>query len=101
VRQVGNVVNRSGVVAWTRPDSSPQLAHMRQLKFIINNGVEADLKTAQAFEMLSGGLTAAVNGGWQIPDCDQGAGVANFATKGDLWQTRRTLAKDFWTQPSA
>jgi enoyl-CoA hydratase len=73
---------------------------VRQLKFIINNGVEADLKTAQAFEMLSAGLTASVNGGWQIPDCDQGAGVIDFATKGNLWQTRRALAKDFWTEPA-
>jgi enoyl-CoA hydratase len=68
----------------------------RQLKFIINNGVEADLKTAQAFEMLSAGLSGAVNGGWQIDDCDQGAGVAAFAGKSELWQTRRALARDFW-----
>src|SRR5207237_5904456 len=32
---------------------------VRQLKFIINHGVEADLHTAQAFEALSAGLTAA------------------------------------------
>ena len=41
---------------------------VRQLKFIINRGVEADLYTAQGFEALSGALTAAVNGAWQVPD---------------------------------
>jgi len=35
---------------------------VRQLKFIINNGVEADLHTAESLEALSAGLTAAVNG---------------------------------------
>src|SRR5207248_11756882 len=70
---------------------------VRQLKFIINNGVEADLHTAQAFEALSAGLTGAVSGGWQVPDGDAGAGVAGFATKNDLWQSRRAMAKEFWT----
>ena len=68
----------------------------RQLKFIINNGVEADLHTAQAFEALSAGLTGAVNGGWQVADADSGAGVVGFAAKNDLWQKRRSLARDFW-----
>jgi enoyl-CoA hydratase len=70
---------------------------LRQLKFIINHGVEADLHTAQAFEALSAGLTGAVNGGWQISDGDAGAGVAGFTAKNELWQRRRALAKDFWT----
>lgn len=70
---------------------------VRQLKFIINNGVEADLHTAQAFEALSAGLTGAVNGAWQIPDADQAAGIAGFVTKGESWQERRDLARDFWT----
>ena len=35
---------------------------MRQLKFIINRGVECDLYTAQGFEVLSGALTGAVSG---------------------------------------
>ncbi len=35
---------------------------MRQLKFIINKGVECDLYTAQGFEVLSGALTGAVSG---------------------------------------
>lgn len=57
-----------------------------------------DLDAAQGFEKLSAGLSGAVNGGWQIPDADQGAGVSGFATKGELWQTRRALAVDFWSR---
>jgi enoyl-CoA hydratase len=70
---------------------------VRQLKFIINRGVEADLYTAQGFEALSAGLTGAVNGGWQVPDADAGEGVVAFADKGSLWQRRRRLARDFWS----
>ncbi len=70
---------------------------VRQLKFIINKGVEADPYTAQGFEMLSAGLTGAVNGGWQVPDADAGEGVTAFTEKGDLWQRRRGLARDFWS----
>ena len=69
---------------------------MRQLKFIINRGVECDLYTAQGFEVLSGALTGAVSGFWKIKDADQGKGVINFTAKGGLWKTRRRLAKDFW-----
>jgi len=69
---------------------------MRQLKFIINRGVECDLYTAQGFEVLSGALTGAVSGMWKIKDADQGKGILNFTEKGGLWQTRRRLAKDFW-----
>ena len=53
--------------------------------------------TAQGFEALSAGLTGAVNGTWQVPDADAGAGVAGFAGKDDLWQTRRGLAREFWS----
>lgn len=70
---------------------------VRQLKFIINRGVEADLYTAQGFEALSAGLTAAVNGGWDVADGDAGDGVAAFTDKGSLWQQRRGLARDFWS----
>jgi enoyl-CoA hydratase len=70
---------------------------VRQLKFIINRGVEADLYTAQGFEALSAGLTGAVNGGWQVPDADGGEGVVAFTDKGSLWQQRRGLARDFWS----
>ncbi len=70
----------------------------RQLKYIVNRGCETDLYTAQGFEMLSAGLSGAVNGGWRVEDADQGQGVANFAGKGSLWQIRRKLAKKFWSR---
>jgi len=70
---------------------------LRQLKFIINRGVECDLYTAQGFEALSAGLTGAVSGMWKIKDADQGKGVIGFARKDSLWNKRRSLAKDFWT----
>ncbi|MFX0010944.1 MAG: enoyl-CoA hydratase/isomerase family protein [Candidatus Hermodarchaeota archaeon] len=69
---------------------------MRQLKFIINRGVECDLYTAQGFEVLSGALTGAVSGMWKIKDADQGKGIIGFTKKDGLWPTRRKLAKDFW-----
>ena len=69
---------------------------MRQLKFIINRGVECDLYTAQGFEALSAGLTGAVNGMWKVKDADQGSGVLGFGRKDGLWQTRRGLSKNFW-----
>lgn len=69
----------------------------RQLKYIINRGCETDLYTAQGFEMLSGGLSAAVNGFWQVADADQGQGIENFQDKGSLWKHRRGLARNFWT----
>ena len=69
---------------------------MRQLKYIINRGVECDLYTAQGFEALSAGLTAAASGWWQIEDADQGKGIAAFAEKTEMWNERRRLAKNFW-----
>jgi enoyl-CoA hydratase len=69
----------------------------RQFKYIINRGCETDLYTAQGFEMLSAGLSGAVNGFWQVADADQGAGVIDFSGKGELWKKRRELARDFWT----
>jgi len=69
---------------------------VRQLKYIINRGVEADLYTAQGFEMLSAGLTGAVNGVWEVPDADAGAGIEGFTDKGSLWERRRGLAREFW-----
>ena len=69
---------------------------MRQLKFIINRGVECDLYTAQGFEVLSGALTGAVSGMWKIKDADQGKGIIGFTDKAGLWPTRRRMAKDFW-----
>ncbi len=70
---------------------------LRQLKFIINRGVECDLYTAQGFEALSAGLTGAVSGMWKVKDADQGKGVVGFARKDSLWNKRRNLAKNFWT----
>ncbi len=70
---------------------------LRQLKFIINKGVECDLYTAQGFEVLSGALTGAVSGMWKIKDADKGAGVIGFSQKNELWNKRRSLAKNFWT----
>ena len=69
---------------------------LRQLKFIINKGVECDLYTAQGFEALAGALTFAVNGAWEIDDADKGAGIEGFQQKNELWQTRRGLAMNFW-----
>jgi len=70
---------------------------LRQLKFIINYGVECDLYTAQGFEALSAALTGAVSGMWKIKDADQGKGVLGFIKKDGLWHQRRSLARDFWT----
>jgi enoyl-CoA hydratase len=69
---------------------------LRQLKYIINRGVECDLYTAQGFEALSASLTFAVNGYWEVPDADKGAGIRGFAAKDELWQSRRGPAIDFW-----
>ncbi|MBA2523867.1 MAG: enoyl-CoA hydratase/isomerase family protein [Solirubrobacterales bacterium] len=74
---------------------------VRQLKFIINRGVEADLYTAQGFEALSAGLTGAVNGAWEVADADGGDGVISFEDKGNIWQRRRGLARDFWADRDA
>ena len=70
---------------------------LRQLKFIINRGIECDLYTAQGFEVLSGALSGAVSGMWQIKDADKGAGIIGFSKKNELWKKRRNLAKDFWS----
>jgi enoyl-CoA hydratase len=70
---------------------------VRQLKFMIDKGVEADLHTAQGFEALSAGLSGAVNGAWQVADADQSQGVGSFVAKGELWRACRDSARDFWT----
>ncbi|MFX0148493.1 MAG: enoyl-CoA hydratase/isomerase family protein [Candidatus Hodarchaeota archaeon] len=70
---------------------------LRQLKFIINRGVECDLYTAQGFEALSGALIGAVNGMWKIKDADQGVGILGFSKKSELWKKRRNLALNFWS----
>jgi enoyl-CoA hydratase len=70
---------------------------VRQLKFMIDKGVEADLHTAQGFEALSAGLTGAVNGAWQVEDADNFSGITSFVAKGEQWQARRDAARNFWT----
>ena len=74
---------------------------VRQLKLIIDKGAEADLHTAQGFEALSAGLTGAVSGAWAVPDADQSSGIVSFVTNGERWQARRSLARDFWTEPAS
>ena len=76
---------------------SKNLQACRQLKYIVNRGCETDLYSAQGFEMLSAGLSGAVNGFWQVADADQGKGVMDFDAKGDMWKKRRKLAKNFWS----
>ncbi|MFW9771141.1 MAG: enoyl-CoA hydratase/isomerase family protein [Candidatus Heimdallarchaeota archaeon] len=70
---------------------------LRQLKFIINRGVECDLYTAQGFEALSGALIGAINGMWKVKDGDQGVGILGFSEKNELWRKRRSLALNFWS----
>jgi enoyl-CoA hydratase len=69
---------------------------LRQLKYIIDHGIEADLYTAQGFEALSAAYSFALNGWWQVPDHDQRAGLDGFATKSGTWRQRRPKALDFW-----
>jgi len=75
---------------------SKNMQACRQLKYIINRGSETDLYSAQGYEMLSAGLSGAVNGFWQVQDADQGKGILDFSQKGSIWKQRRALAKDFW-----
>jgi enoyl-CoA hydratase len=65
---------------------------------MINRDVECDLYTAQGFEALSAALTGAVSGRWQVEDADQGKGITGFAEKNELWNSRRSLAADFWAE---
>jgi enoyl-CoA hydratase len=71
---------------------------LRQLKFMINKNVEADLYTAQGFEALGSALTGAINGSWQVPDADGAHGWAAYASgdPGSAIRQRRMLSKDFW-----
>jgi enoyl-CoA hydratase len=69
---------------------------LRQFKYMINRGVECDLYTSQGFEAFGAALSAAVSGLWQIPDADKGIGVIGFSEKNELWNYRRSLARDFW-----
>ncbi len=71
---------------------------VRQLKFMINRNIEADLYTAQGFEVLGAGLTTAALGGWNISDGDDGHGWASYRDKAgeSAIRKRREAAKDFW-----
>jgi enoyl-CoA hydratase len=95
-RVVGEERLREEVDALVRVLLSKNQQALRQLKFIIDHGIEADLHTAQGFEALSAGLTGAVNGAWQITDSDQASGVMSFIADGQQWKARRALARDFW-----
>ena len=71
---------------------------LRQLKFMINKNVEADLYTAQGFEALGAALTGAVNGSAQVTDADGIHGCASYLAKDpeSPIRKRRMAAKDFW-----
>jgi enoyl-CoA hydratase len=73
---------------------------LRQLKFTLNKNADADMTTALAFEAYSEVVSAAVN--WRpdtpaIPDAEPGKGLEAFTEKNQLWQKRRNLAIDFWS----
>jgi enoyl-CoA hydratase len=73
---------------------------LRQLKFVMNKNADADMSTALAFEAMNEFMTSAVN--WRpetpaVPDAEPGDGLEAFATKNDLWERRRGLAIDFWS----
>ena len=72
---------------------------VRQLKFMINRGVEADLYTAQGFEALGAALTSAALGGWEIPDADGKHGWASYKARDpdSVIRKRREAARGFWT----
>ncbi len=74
---------------------------LRQLKFTMNKNADADMTTALAFEAYSELATAAIN--WRedtqrIPDAEPGKGLEAFVLKNELWQERRRLAIDFWSE---
>lgn len=72
---------------------------LRQLKFMINKNVEADLYTAQGFEALGAALTTAVLGGWNVADGDDGHGWHSYRAKDpeSAIRKRRDAAVNFWT----
>lgn len=72
---------------------------LRQLKFMINKNVEADLYTAQGFEALGAALTASINGAGPVPDADGLHGWASYLTRDpeSPIRKRREAALSFWT----
>lgn len=71
---------------------------LRQLKFMINKNVEADLYTAQAFEAMGSALTTALLGGWEVPDGDGRHQWDAYKSKdpSSPIRQRREMARDFW-----
>jgi len=74
---------------------------LRQLKFVLNKNADADMATALAFEVMNEVITSSNN--WRedtplIPDAEPGVGLRAFAEKGEVWNTRREKAIDFWAQ---
>lgn len=71
---------------------------LRQLKFMINRGVEADLHTAQSYEVMGAGLTLSLLSTGGLPDSDGGHGWTGFRSGGadDPIRRRREASKDFW-----
>ena len=71
---------------------------LRQLKFMINKNVEADLYTAQGFEALGAALTGAALGGWEIDDADGAHGWHAYKSRDpeSAIRRRRQAALDFW-----
>ncbi len=71
---------------------------VRQLKFMINKNVEADLYTAQGFEAMGAALTSAALGWWKIEDADGQHGWASYQARdpNSEIRKRREAAKDFW-----
>ena len=65
---------------------------------MINRGVEADLYTAQGFEVLGAGLTLSLLRSGGLPDSDAAHGWPGYKMKDDAnpVRARRDAAKDFW-----
>lgn len=71
---------------------------LRQLKFMINKNVEADLHTAQGFEAMGAALTGALIGYHEVEDADGGHGWRSYAARQNdsPIRRRRELAQNFW-----
>ena len=96
-RVVGNDELDSAVAGFIELLRTKNHQSVRQLKYIINKGVECDLYTAQAMEALSAAWTSELNWNRPVPDHDAGAGLAAFRDKSALLERRRNLATPFWT----
>ena len=71
---------------------------LRQLKMILNKGIEADLYTAQGFEAIQAGFTMATLMGGRVPDSDQQHGWDTYKRRDadSKTRSRREQAIDFW-----